>query len=122
MELNRLHIPIAEPYFTMILKGIKKNEYRSISKHWITRLTNLKNDNSIVNLLDFEFDFKKFDDIKFINGYGTHRPYLIIEHLGTSIGKPNIEKGGHLFVDDDGQMDEVFDIELGNIKETGNLK
>jgi hypothetical protein len=77
-------------WFNEIYQGRKINEYREDSDHWRKRL------------LDKNGKLKKFKCVKFINGYGDHRPYMLVEWLAC-------EYFGE------------FDIHLGKILETGNM-
>ena len=73
--------------FDRILNGSKKTEYRDKTDYWKTRLEN-----------------KKFDLIKFRNGYQKNARVMLVEHkgmnitdryeigLGKIIRKENIEK------------------------------
>lgn len=53
---------LTKQWFDMIASGIKKEEYREMKPHWHKRLLN-----------------KKYDAIQFVNGYGHHRPRMLIE-------------------------------------------
>jgi hypothetical protein len=68
--MKTLHLTLKEEWFKMIAAGIKKEEYRTIKPYWDKRL-----------------EGKDYDVIKFVWGYGDHRPNLTIECLG-------IQKGG----------------------------
>lgn len=35
---NTIHLPIKRKWFDMIASGVKKEEYREIKKHWVSRL------------------------------------------------------------------------------------
>jgi len=57
-----LHLTLKKKWFDMILSGEKKEEYREIKDHWVTRI-----------------EGKSYDAIKFVNGYGKSRPSFMIE-------------------------------------------
>lgn len=85
----------------MILLGEKKEEYRAIKPYWDKRF------------------FKKewtestfyFDKIIFTNGYGNHRPKIIIKCNGISHGPGKYEWGG---------SEKNYILKLGEILETRN--
>jgi len=81
-----LHLTLYKQWFIEILNGEKKIEYRVYSDYWVDRLK------------------KEYDYIKFVNGYGKHRPWMLIK-----IDKI-IAKG------------RIFEIHLGDVSETGNCK
>lgn len=86
-----LHLTLTKKWFDMIYSGIKKEEYREIKEYWDKRLS------------------KEYDIIKFVNGYGSDRPTILIECLGIEIGKGNTEWGGG--------DEDVYIIKLGEILE-----
>lgn len=63
---NVLHLTLKKKWFDMISSGYKKEEYREIKNYWIARLINSR----------------KYDYVKFVNGYGAHRPSMLVELLG----------------------------------------
>lgn len=83
--MNRLHLSLYKKWFDEILNGTKKIEYREIKPYY----------NKLLN--------KVYDEVKFVNGYGNDRPYLVIKI--TKIIKNN----------------EYYEIHLGKIIETGNM-
>lgn len=82
---SRLHFSIYRKWFDEILSGDKTIEYREVKPHY-DRIFN-----------------RHYDEVKFVNGYGSERPYLIAEV--TKITK----------------SEQYYEIHLGKIKETGNL-
>lgn len=54
----------------MIASGVKKEEYRQMKPYWHKRLS------------------KKYDYVKFVNGYGADRPWMLVElkEVLTSLG------------------------------------
>ncbi len=83
--MNRLHLSIYKKWFDEILLGSKKTEYREIKPFYDKLLKN------------------HYDEVKFVNGYGEERPFLVVKV--TKIIKAK----------------EFYEIHLGNIIETGNL-
>ena len=83
----------------MILSGEKKEEYREVKKYWQNRLQ--------INGYH-RFEFRKFNSIKFTNGYSKNAPTFEIELLGIEIGKAKPEWS-------DNWQGDVFIIKLGNI-------
>lgn len=70
-ELRILHIPIKKKWFDMIKSGEKKEEYRDMVPHWISRLVHKHN-----------FTAKEFDIVRFRNGYSKDSPILNFEYKG----------------------------------------
>ena len=88
-EAKILHIPIKKKWFDMIKSGEKKEEYREITKHWCSRLVN-------------GMGYRKYDIVRFRNGYGKNVPQMDVECLGIhgGGGKPEwgAEEGKAYFV------------------------
>jgi len=99
--IKTLHLPIKKEWFDMIASGIKTEEYREISDHWIARLIETK-----VKVVGE--GFKKYDVIKFTNGYAANAPSLTVEHISTHIGLGRIGWGADL-------GKKYFVIKLGEI-------
>lgn len=79
---NTLTLTLHAWFFNEIYQGRKKNEYREDSEFWQKRL------------LDNNGKPKKFKYVKFINGYGAHRPYMVVEWLGCEyFGEFDIQLG-----------------------------
>lgn len=125
-----LQLPLKKEWFDMILAGIKKEEYRSIKKHWAKRFLchiGLSPQFFGVNFSRFETDgktpkmeipagyFKKYDVIIFTNGYGHQVPTMVIECKGIKAGQAQPEWSNNW-------QGEVFVISLGNILSSRNLK
>lgn len=72
-----MELPIAEPWFSMILSGEKKEEYREIKPYWYARLKKVfsfvKN-----TTVPVESDWDKHW-IRFRNGYGKGRPSVMAQ-------------------------------------------
>lgn len=64
-----LHLTLHREWFDLIASGEKVVEYREDSDYWHKRIFN--SDGSV----------KKFDEIHFRNGYGSHRPLMVVEFL-----------------------------------------
>jgi len=114
-----LHLTLKKIWFDDIITGVKKEEYREIKKHWCSRLV----------ISEFAWDiskllihlnacpngfFKKYDMVRFTNGYGKDAPTMDVEITGISIGL-GLSKWG-------APLDDVFVISLGKILSTKNLK
>ena len=82
-----LHLTLHCKWFDEILSGRKKEEYRNHSVYWRNRIVG-----------------KHFDEIRFINGYGKHRPYMRVELKGVT----------YIF--------RRIVLHLGKILEVGNVK
>jgi hypothetical protein len=86
-------------WFEMTKSGIKTEDYREITPHWIKRLYDEKflflsetiNPESL-----FEYSFKKFDTNTMTLGYpksGDTERILVLEHVGIEIRTGNPEWG-----------------------------
>lgn len=64
-RVKTLHLTLHREWFDLIRSGKKTEEYRKYTRYWNSRL------------LD-----KKYDVVKFVNGYGAHRPFMIVECKG----------------------------------------
>ena len=85
-ELKTLHLTLYRRWFIAILRGDKKIERRIKSPYWERRLN------------------KKYDLVKFVNGYGAGRPWVIVKIL--KIAKVGLH----------------YEIFLGEIIDKGNLE
>lgn len=81
-----LHLSLYAEYFAAILAGTKGIEYRRRCDRWDKMLS------------------RPYQRVKFINGYGNHRPWLICEVAGIE------------------QTPEQWLIYLGAVLESGNLE
>lgn len=61
-KMATLHLTLKRKWFDLILSGEKKEEYREIKQHWVSRL-----------------EGKKYDFIEFRNGYSGNSPRMIVE-------------------------------------------
>lgn len=71
-----LHLTLEKKWFSMILSGEKKEEYREIKPYWDKRLID-----------------KQYDLIFFRNGYAKNSPRFTIDYLGLSTGLGSLEWG-----------------------------
>lgn len=98
-----LYLTLKKPQFEVTASGEKTLEYRKPTQWILSRLMG-----------------KKYDYVKFTNGYGSDMPYLICEYLDWSYAPV----GTHLF--SNGLKVRVTEgdvvIKLGAILEKGNLK
>lgn len=102
-----LNLTIKKKWFDMIKSGGKKSEYREIKDYWVRRLVYfkgnkdhneindfvhdlknpLKNYNMVLDLFkDYGAFAKKFDTVKFVNGYSKDAPAIVIEFLDLRVG------------------------------------
>ncbi len=65
-EKKILHLTLHRKWFDAIRSGRKKEEYRDPTPYWDKRL-----------------EFKTFDVVRFVNGYGKNRPFMVVECEGT---------------------------------------
>ena len=63
-----LELNLKKKWFDMILSGEKKEEYREIKPYWISRLMDKQTN-----------FFRKFDAVRFKNGYSKDAPNFLIE-------------------------------------------
>ncbi len=89
-----LHLTLKKKWFDMIASGEKKEEYREIKSYWYKRLVDI--------------NFKKFDVVKFRNGYSPNSPTITLEFKRCDIAKGNPEWGAE-------QGRRYFVITLGEI-------
>jgi len=92
-----------------MVTGEKTDEYRAISD-WIKS-----------RLYDKNWNKKHYDEVKFVNGYGSDKPYFIAPYLGFDKSDTTLRKeysNGFVVIVLRGE----FIIHLGKIIETGNLK
>ncbi len=87
MEL--IHMTLKKKWFDLILSGEKKEEYREIKPYWDTRFS------------------KKYDTIRFKNGYSKDSPVFDIELKGIKKGIGKREWGG--------SPEVVYILQLGQI-------
>jgi hypothetical protein len=97
-----LNLTLKKKPFEVTISNEKKIEYRKNSQWIESRLVG-----------------KNYDFVKFVNGYGASRPWLLVEFKGWSkaIKSQYIFSNG-LIVDVD---DNDYEIYLGKIIKTGNI-
>ena len=69
-EQKILHLNLYRKYFDEIAEGTKTIEYRDKTDYWKRRIEN-----------------RKYDIIKFRNGYAKDAPTMLVEYKGYTIGK-----------------------------------
>lgn len=94
---NTIHLPIQAKWFDMILSGEKTEEYRSLTKHWAKRVTNLRL--TCINspsCFSEEMNRPGRCAIKYgkktvtlTNGYNPTSRRIVVELLGLEIKTPN---------------------------------
>ncbi len=92
-----LHLSLHAHWFALIAAGVKREEYRAATAYWTRRLCR-----------------ETFDAVLFVNGYGKHRPAILVQCLGHSLDRGNPCWGG---LDNDLQ----WVIQLGTILEMRNM-
>ncbi len=100
-----LRLTLKKKWFDLIASGEKVFEYREYKPHWMSRLRD-KNGS------------RNYEEVRFTNGYGKHRPYLRCEYIGSMImnGKYCEPANGEPLDTEK----KYFVIGLGKILETGN--
>ena len=89
MEKNRvLKLTIKKEWFDMILSGQKTEEYRELKDYWINRLTE---DKSYCQMgsSGYAINERKYDWVRFTNGYNKHSPSVTLKCKGIEISKGN---------------------------------
>ncbi|MBQ9227581.1 MAG: ASCH domain-containing protein [Eubacterium sp.] len=117
-----LVLHIKKKWFDMILSKKKTEEYREIKPYYITRFKNILKDSFKRRLLLSDEQFIKVltftislpFTVKFINGYGNNRPYIIAEVRLT------VDEGYEDWGAEPGL--EYFVLIIDRIKKTGNLE
>ncbi len=71
-SFNILHLTLSRKPFEVMVTGEKSTEYREPSKWILSRLQG-----------------KDYDFVKFVNGYGSDKPYFIAKYLGWKIETNN---------------------------------
>ena len=88
--MNILHLTLKKKWFDMIASGEKREEYREMKPYWHKRLN------------------KKYDVIKFRNGYSKDAPTVIVELKEVLSGLGIIEWGAP-------EETRVYILKLGKI-------
>lgn len=114
--MRTLHLTLKKEWFLRHLKD-KQEDYRAIdSKRSISLFVKDKKNFHVNDRTIFSYSgyFNQFDRVKFVNGYGAHRPYIVKECKVVYVGYGNTEWGA--------PTDKpVFIIYCGKIIESGNL-
>jgi len=115
-----LRLPINRYWFDMIASGEKREEYREMKKHWVSRLVSHVEKYNSANCLmgvGYETIFKQYDYVEFKNGYGYNVPTMLVECEGIRIGKPKMQwcVDAIDFDRDNGYYDDCFIISLGRV-------
>ena len=91
-----LHLTLHGKWFDMIASGEKQEEYRQLKPYWEKRLSG-----------------RHYDAVKFVNGYGADRPWMLVELKEKYIGLGKPEWGAPSM--------RVFILELGAILESNAI-
>ncbi len=100
-----LQLTLEKRWFDLIASGAKVFEYREYKPHWMSRLL-------------CDSGTQSYDEVRFTNGYGSHRPFIRSEFEGMAI----IE-GKHCSPDNGEPLkveEKYFVIGLGKVLEVGN--
>ncbi len=131
-----LHLTLKKQWFDLILSGEKEEEYRELKPFWIRRLVennypveskeegrhialniayDILNEHNPADVLKAYYaKYKTFDVIHFTNGYGKHRPQIVVECKGIEIRDTGNKDWGF--------ESQCFVISLGTISEKINIK
>lgn len=91
-----LTLTVNKEWFSRILSGEKKEEYREIKKYWVSRLVNQHAEGGDVLFDEFggycrvigNLEYKPYTHVLFVNGYRKDSPRIEKEIESISIGKP----------------------------------
>lgn len=100
-----LQLTLKKQWFDLIASGKKVFEYREYKPHWMSRLLE-------------KSGTRVYDEVRFTNGYGRHRPFIRSEFIGIAI-----IDGGHCKPDNGEPLkagQKYFVIGLGEVLEVGN--
>ncbi len=101
--MKTLTLTIAEPWFSMIRDGKKKEEYRDIKPYYVERLTIQDSDDyDLILNGGMSATFKYFDLLVLRNGYRADSPKITLKNpkIRVGTGKPEwgAEPGKNYFV------------------------
>lgn len=99
----------------MILSGKKKEEYREVKPYWVRRI--LGDEHAYSDPMPAHKAYFEIPDktVTFTNGYGDHRPRIVVEIVELQIKEPNPDWCPP------GTSGLWFAIGLGEVIETHNL-
>lgn len=91
-----LTLTVNKEWFSRILSGEKKEEYREIKPYWASRLVNHQAKSGEVLFDEFggycrvigKLEYKQYTHVLFINGYRKDSPRIEKEIESITIGKP----------------------------------
>ena len=91
-----LTLTVNKEWFSRILSGEKKEEYREIKKYWVSRLVNQQAESGDVLFDEFggyccvigKLEYKTYTHVLFINGYRKDSPRIEKKIESITIGKP----------------------------------
>ena len=112
-----LKLTLEKKWFDMILSGEKKEEYREVKDYWMKRIAGIPGCGTSYNftlLRDRKNKCIEYTHVEFTNGYGSHRPRMLVECQNITVDEGNSDWGAPNY--------RVFVIMLGKIIETHNIK
>lgn len=116
-SVRNLTLVLSRKWWEMYHQGIKKEDYREITRFWAKRLVSSYNSRRIFpidnpNWLDNNVikEFRNYDTVSFPLGYSEDRPVLVYEFKGIEIRKGNPEWGAE-------EGKEYFVIKIGKLLE-----
>lgn len=115
--MQTLRLTLKKQWFDMILSRQKPEEYRALSDYWCNRFC-VKNWHGFeIEIFEHALDYSKlqFKTITFTNGYGKHRPQMVVEFKGIEVREGNADWGADLY-------QTYFVLKLGKILSTKNIK
>lgn len=86
--MEKLFLVIAEPWFSMIQAGEKKEEYREIKPYYQVRFTAPESGRNCNG-----YNFKKFSELVLRNGYQKNAKTLVLKNPKIRIGTGRKEWG-----------------------------
>jgi hypothetical protein len=97
-----LHLTLKRKWFDLVLSGEKKEEYREVKPHWMTRF-------------GYPHPIVKWDQVLFRNGYAKNAPEIMIELKDIKTGLGDQDWGADW-------LNDEYILKLGNIISTKNIK
>lgn len=84
-----LHLTLKKEWFDMIASDEKKEEYRELKPYWWNRLIER------YDPIDGELITRRYDIVRFKNGYSKNCPEMDVEFIETRIAKTGVKEWGY---------------------------